>query len=288
MAQGQGTGQETGVDELIVRITEDLTPRVQKVLPQPATQGPRGERWDPAVAVSDLARVIDHTLLKADATEDQVRRLCAEARAYGFAAVCVNPTWVPLCRDLLADSEVRVCTVVGFPLGATLPKVKAFEAEAALEAGAQEIDMVLQVGRLKSRQYEYVAEDIAAVVQAVHPRGGLVKVIIEAAALTLEEKIAACVLAKLAAADYVKTSTGFGPGGATVDDVTLMRRVVGPEMGVKAAGGIRTAAAARQMIAAGATRIGTSTGVQIVNEAQNTPAEGGDKHEADRGKPVAY
>ncbi len=216
---------------------------------------------------TDLARYIDHTLLKPDATEDQIRRLCEEARQYHFAAVCVNPTWVSLCRELLAGTDIAVCTVVGFPLGATLPEVKAYETERSIDNGAREIDMVINIGRLKSKQYVYVEEDIAAVVQVAHSRGALVKVIIEAALLTDEEKVEACVLAKAAGADYVKTSTGFGPGGATVEDVALMRRVVGAEMGVKAAGGIRTAEAARQMIAAGATRIGASAGVKIVTEA---------------------
>ena len=216
---------------------------------------------------SDLARYIDHTLLKPDATEEQIRKLCAEAREYHFASVCVNPTWVSLCRELLAGSDVVVCTVVGFPLGATLPEVKVFETERSIEDGAREIDMVLNIGRLKSKQYVYVEEDIAGVVQAAHARGATVKVIIEAALLTDEEKVEACVLAKAAGADYVKTSTGFGPGGATVEDVALMRKVVGRDMGVKAAGGIRSAETAKRMIEAGATRIGASAGVKIVREA---------------------
>ncbi len=213
---------------------------------------------------SDLARYIDHTLLKPDATEEKIRRLCAEARQYHFASVCVNPTWVSLCRELLAGTDVAVCTVVGFPLGATLPEVKAYETERSIENGAREIDMVINIGRLKSRQYVQVEEDIAAVVQVAHARGAIVKVIIEAALLTDEEKVEACVIAKAAGADYVKTSTGFGPGGATVEDVALMRRVVGADMGVKAAGGIRTQEQAKKMIAAGATRIGASAGVKIV------------------------
>lgn len=220
---------------------------------------------------SDLARYIDHTLLKPDATEADIRRLCAEARQYRFAAVCVNPTWVALCRELLAGTEVAVCTVVGFPLGATLPEVKAYETQRSIEHGAREVDMVMNIGRLKSKQYLQVEEDIAAVVQVAHSHGVTVKVIIEAALLTDEEKVEACVLAKAAGADYVKTSTGFGPGGATVEDVALMRRVVGADVGVKAAGGIRTAETARQMIAAGATRIGASAGVKIVTERNQSP-----------------
>ena len=215
---------------------------------------------------ADLAGKIDHTLLKPQGTEDQIRQLCAEARDFGFATVCVNPTWVPLCVELLAAGPVKVCTVIGFPLGATLSEVKAFEAQRCANLGAQELDMVVNIGALKSRHYGEVEHDIAAVVNAVHPLGASVKVIIEAAYLTDEEKVEACALSKAAGADYVKTSTGFGPSGATVEDVALMRRVVGPEMGVKAAGGVRTAADAKAMIAAGATRIGASAGVKIVGE----------------------
>jgi deoxyribose-phosphate aldolase len=215
---------------------------------------------------ADLASTIDHTLLKPQATEDQIRQLCAEAREFRFATVCVNPAWVPLCAKLLTGSTVKVCTVIGFPLGATLSEVKAFESQRCIALGAQELDMVINIGALKSLQYGVVEDDIAAVVNAAHPLGASVKVIIEAAYLTDEEKVEACALAKAAAADYVKTSTGFGPGGATVEDVALMRRVVGPEMGIKAAGGVKTAEEAKAMIAAGATRIGASAGVKIVGE----------------------
>ncbi len=213
-----------------------------------------------------LARYIDHTLLKPEATEAQIRRVCEEALEYHFASVCVNPTWVPLVRDMLAGSDVAVCTVVGFPLGATLPEVKAFETETSIRLGAREVDMVINVGRLKSGQDEYVRKDIEAVVSVAHEHGAIVKVIIEAALLTQEEKVRACTLAQAAGADFVKTSTGFGPGGATVEDVALMRRVVGDRMGVKAAGGIRTAEAALAMIRAGANRIGASAGVKIIEE----------------------
>jgi deoxyribose-phosphate aldolase len=216
----------------------------------------------------DMASKIDHTLLKPQATEDQFRQLCAEARQFSFATVCVNPAWVPLCAQLLRGSPVKVCTVIGFPLGATLPDVKAFEAQRCITLGAAEVDMVINIGALKSRQYDAVQEDIASVVNAAHALGGSVKVIIETAYLVDEEKSEACTLSKAAGADYVKTSTGFGPSGAKVEDVALMRRVVGPEMGVKAAGGIKTAADAKAMIAAGATRIGTSSGVQIIAECQ--------------------
>jgi len=214
-----------------------------------------------------IASFIDHTLLKPEATQDQIAQLCEEAREYGFAAVCINPTNVELATKLLKPPPVAVCTVVGFPLGATLPEVKAYEAQQALNHGATEIDMVINIGALKSKDYELVEQDIATVTRTCHDNGAICKVIIEAALLTEEEKITACQLAKKVGADYVKTSTGFGPGGATVEDVALMRRVIGPSMGIKAAGGIRTLETAREMIEAGATRIGTSSGVKIVQEA---------------------
>lgn len=224
-----------------------------------ATLGTRPEN-------KDIARLIDHTLLKADASQDQIAQLCYEARTYHFASVCVNPAHVKLCAQLLKDSDVVVCTVVGFPLGATPATVKAFEAQQAIRDGAREIDMVINIGALKSQDYRVVYEDISAVVRAAHAGNALVKVIIEAALLTDEEKVIASQLSKAAGADFVKTSTGFGPGGATVADVTLMRRVIGPEMGVKAAGGVSSHADAQAMIAAGATRIGASAGVRIVRE----------------------
>jgi deoxyribose-phosphate aldolase len=213
-----------------------------------------------------VAGMIDHTLLKPTATEEEIRALCAEARQYRFASVCINPAWVPLCARLLAGSPVKVCTVVGFPLGATLTAVKAYETQQVIAAGAQEVDMVINIGALKSGQEQVVQDDIAAVVNAARPAGALTKVIIETTYLTEDEKIRACLLTKAAGADFVKTSTGFGPSGATVEDVALMRRTVGPEMGIKAAGGIRTAADAQAMIAAGATRIGASAGARIVAE----------------------
>jgi deoxyribose-phosphate aldolase len=214
-----------------------------------------------------IASFIDHTLLKPEATQAQIAQLCEEAREYGFAAVCVNPTNVKLAAKLLKNSSVAVCTVVGFPLGATLPEVKAYEAQQAINHGATEIDMVINIGALKSEDHELVEQDIAAVTHTCHDNGAICKVIIEAALLTAEEKVTACQLAKKVDADYVKTSTGFGPGGATVEDVALMRRVVGSSMGIKAAGGIRALETAREMIEAGATRIGTSSGVKIVQEA---------------------
>lgn len=215
----------------------------------------------------EIARRIDHTLLKADASQDQIAQLCYEARTYHFASVCVNPAHVKLAAQLLKGSDVKVCTVVGFPLGATPPSVKAYETQQAIRDGASEIDMVINIGALKSRDYKTVHEDIGAVVRAAHAANALVKVIIEAALLTDEEKVIACQLSKSAGADYVKTSTGFGPGGAKIDDVRLMRRVVGPKMGVKAAGGVSSYTDAQAMIAAGATRIGASAGIRIVKEA---------------------
>lgn len=216
----------------------------------------------------DIARLIDHTLLKPDASQDQIAQLCYEARTHNFASVCINPTHVKLAAQLLKGSAVDVCTVVGFPLGASPATVKAYETQQALRDGATEIDMVINVGALKSQDYKHVFEDIGAVVRTAHSGNALVKVIIEAALLTDEEKVIACQLCKAAGADFVKTSTGFGPGGATVADVVLMRRVVGPKIGIKAAGGVRSYSDAQEMIAAGATRIGASAGVAIVAEAR--------------------
>ncbi len=211
-----------------------------------------------------LAAVIDHTLLKADATPEQVRSLCSEARMYGFASVCVNPCYVPLASRLLEGSGVCVGTVAGFPLGANTSLVKAYEAQRAILDGAREIDMVLNIGALKAGDLEAVEEDIRAVVEVCHAKGALLKVILETGFLTDAEKIEACRRAVSAGADFVKTSTGFGPGGATAADVALMRATVGPQVGVKAAGGIRTYAAAREMLDAGANRLGTSASIQIL------------------------
>lgn len=211
-----------------------------------------------------LAKYIDHTALKADTTAAQIDKLCQEARHFGFAAVCVNPVWVKRAADALQDTDVGVACVVGFPLGANVSRIKALEARQALQDGASELDMVMNVGALKDEDYETVRNDIAAVAEATREAGALCKVIIEASLLTDDQKRTACRLAQEAGADFVKTSTGFGPGGATVHDVALMRETVGPELGLKAAGGIKTAEQARQMIEAGATRIGASAGVQIV------------------------
>jgi deoxyribose-phosphate aldolase len=212
--------------------------------------------------------MIDHTLLKPDASKKEIEALCREAADHGFATVCVNPTWVATCVRLLAGSSVKVCSVVGFPLGASTSDTKHYETRRALFDGACEIDMVINVGALKSGDLRNVERDIEAVVSPCRECGALSKVIIEAALLTDEEKITACTLAKAAGADYVKTSTGFGPGGATAADVALMRRTVGEEMGVKAAGGVRDLEALKAMVAAGATRIGASAGVRIVRESR--------------------
>jgi deoxyribose-phosphate aldolase len=226
------------------------------------------------VYFGELARKIDHTLLKPDATRAQIEALCDEAREHAFATVCVNPVWVPLCAERLRGSYTGVCSVVGFPLGATLPEVKAQEAARVVAEGASEVDMVLHVGGLKSADYRGVERDVAGVVAAA--RGAVVKVIIEAALLTDDEKVKACVLSRVAGADFVKTSTGFGPGGATAADVALMRRVVGPDMGVKAAGGVRDLSQVQAMVAAGATRVGASAGVRIVRESAGPTAAPGE------------
>ena len=212
----------------------------------------------------DLAGHIDHTLLKPQATAEQIDTLCDEAKEYRFAAVCVNPSWVKRAATRLRGSGISVASVVGFPLGATTPRIKAMETRQALRDGAREIDMVINIGALKSGHYELVERDIAGVSDACNEVGAINKVIIEAAFLTDEEKVIACKLSKAGRAHYVKTSTGFGPGGATVFDVALMRETVGPNIGVKAAGGIKDAAGAEAMIAAGATRIGASAGIAMV------------------------
>src|SRR5689334_16118139 len=219
-------------------------------------------------APSGVAALIDHTLLKPDATRKEVEELCREAAEFKFASVCVNPTWVALAARRLAGSGVGVCSVVGFPLGATTADVKAYETRRAIYDGAREIDMVINVGALKSGDLRTVERDIESVVAPCRACGALSKVIIEAALLTDDEKVTACTLAKAAGADFVKTSTGFGPGGATAADVALMRRVVGADMGVKAAGGVRDLDAVKALVAAGATRVGASAGVKIVQQAR--------------------
>ncbi|MGU7884857.1 deoxyribose-phosphate aldolase [Streptococcus suis] len=213
-----------------------------------------------------LNKYIDHTILKPETTQEQVEKILAEAKEYDFASVCVNPTWVALAAESLKDSDVKVCTVIGFPLGANTPAVKAFETKDAISNGADEIDMVINIGALKTGNYDLVLEDIKAVVAASGDK--LVKVIIEACLLTDDEKVKACQLSQEAGADYVKTSTGFSTGGATVADVALMRKTVGPDMGVKASGGARSYEDTIAFIEAGASRIGASSGVAIMNGAQ--------------------
>jgi len=222
----------------------------------------------------DLAALIDHPLLKPDATVSEIEQLCAEAIKFSFASVCINPGYVPLCARLCRGSDVKVCTVIGFPLGATSTASKAFEAEQAIRDGAQEVDMVINVGMLKTGEHDYVESDIVAVTGTARRARVLSKVIIETGLLTDEEKIKACVLAKRAGADFVKTSTGFAKGGATAGDVALMRRVVGSAMGVKASGGVRSREDALTMVASGADRIGASASVKIVSGESGTPSKG--------------
>lgn len=219
-------------------------------------------------APDGISQLIDHTLLKPDARRQDIEELCREAAQYKFATVCVNPCWVALCGQRLAQTGVAVCSVVGFPLGATTADVKAYETRRAIYDGAREIDTVINIGALKSGDLRAVERDIEAIVVPCRDCGVLSKVIIEAALLTDDEKVTACTLAKAAGADYVKTSTGFGPGGATVADVALMRRVVGDSMGVKAAGGVRDLESLKAMVAAGASRVGASAGVKIVQQAR--------------------
>jgi len=246
-------------DQLCVKLCMDRTGTVVSAGAERLTSTLGVIPGDPS-----LAGMIDHTLLKPDATQQEIAQLCFEARKHNFASVCVNPTWVSLCAQLLQGSRVKVCTVIGFPLGATAPEVKAFEAQNAIEHGATEIDMVINIGALKARDLDLVAKDIRGVVNVAHSRGHIDKVILETALLSDEEKTIASLLSKEAGADFVKTSTGFASGGATVHDVALMRKVVGPQMGVKASGGVRTYEDAENMIKAGATRIGASAGVKII------------------------
>jgi deoxyribose-phosphate aldolase len=238
----------------VQRIVDAGAERIGVVLGQTAT-------------AHDWASLIDHTLLKPEASESDIRRLCEEAAQFGFASVCVNPAWVKRAAEFLKGTGVPVCTVIGFPLGATLPDVKAYEARRAIFNGAREVDMVINIGALKSGDDCAVEDDIKAVVEAAHENGILTKVIIETALLTDEEKVRACLASKNAGADFVKTSTGFSKGGATVHDVSLMRRTVGSALGVKASGGVKGIEDARAMFEAGATRIGASVGVKIAQEA---------------------
>ncbi|WP_409289357.1 deoxyribose-phosphate aldolase [Peribacillus sp. SCS-37] len=212
----------------------------------------------------DIAKLIDHTALKPQVTEAEIRKLCQEARDYGFFSVCVNPAWVALCADILKDSEVKVCTVIGFPLGAATPETKSFETADAVKNGAGEVDMVINIGALRDKNDELVLRDIKAVVDAAGAQA-LTKVIIETSLLTQEEKVRACELAVKAGASFVKTSTGFSTGGAVIEDIELMRKTVGPDIGVKASGGIRSTEDALRMVKAGANRIGASAGPAILS-----------------------
>jgi deoxyribose-phosphate aldolase len=244
-------------------VAEDCCPtRLQSVIDAGATR----LGYHATGATGGVAGLIDHTLLKPDATRQDIEKLCKEAAEHRFATVCVNPAWVATCRDLLRGSPVGVCSVVGFPLGATVADVKHFETHRVIFDGAREVDMVINIGALKSGDLRTVERDIEAVTTPCRAAGVLSKVIIEATYLTDEEKVTACSLSKAAGADYVKTSTGFGPGGATVADVALMRRVVGQDMGVKAAGGVRDLEGLQAMVAAGASRVGASAGVKIVQQ----------------------
>jgi deoxyribose-phosphate aldolase len=255
---GSLAGNPWACGELCVQICPE---RVSAVLDAGACRIGVGHRQSPTLA--DLAGYIDHTLLKPDATLAELDQLCAEALQHSFASVCVNGSHVRRCAEILRGSPVAVCSVIGFPLGAMASEVKAFEARRAIEDGACEIDMVMAVGALKSGAADFVRADIRGVAQTCHARGAKLKVILETCLLTDPEKVLACELAQAAGADFVKTSTGFAKGGATVDDVALMRRAVGPSMGVKASGGVRDAAQAKAMIEAGATRIGASASVAI-------------------------
>lgn len=238
----------------------------------PVELGPRG----PVVAAGvNPASLIDHTLLKPDATREDIIKVCGEAREYGFASVCVNPYWTDLVASELVGTEVKVCAVVGFPLGATLTSIKVAEAAAAINLGAREIDMVMNVGALRGNDYDAVSADIQAVADEAHRAGAIVKVILETALLDDIQIAVACILAKRAGADFVKSSTGFGPSGATAHHIELIRAIVGPHVGVKASGGIRTAEDFKNMIAAGANRIGASASVKIVQGSPATTASSG-------------
>jgi deoxyribose-phosphate aldolase len=269
------------IDELICpgcdqRCAERCSRKTRKVMEAGAARISAGASTGPIEA--DIARLIDHTLLKPEASRKEIQKLCEEALKYGFASVCVNPWNVAQAAEILRGSEVRVCTVVGFPLGATLPQVKVFETEEAIKLGAQEIDMVINIGALKSGQEEAVEADIRGVVEASHRGGAICKVILETALLSTDEKVRGSVACKNAGADFVKTSTGFSTAGATAEDVRLMRAVVGGEIGVKAAGGVRSLDDLKKMVEAGATRIGASASIKILEQARgqaSVPAAAG-------------
>ncbi|MCO6511735.1 MAG: deoxyribose-phosphate aldolase [Aridibacter famidurans] len=258
-------------DLVIARLDEDACPTfcradVERIVDAGASR--IGIVLGETATAHDWASLIDHTLLKPEASESDIRKLCDEAAKYGFASVCVNPVWVKKAALFLQGTSIPVCTVIGFPLGATLPDVKAFEARRAIFNGAKEVDMVINVGALKSGDDCAVEDDIRAVAEAAHENKVLCKVIIETALLSDDEKVRACIASRNAGADFVKTSTGFSKGGATVEDVRLMRRTVGRALGVKASGGVKGIDDARKMFEAGATRIGASVGVKIAQEAE--------------------
>src|ERR1017187_2560209 len=259
-------GRHTARVEKIARIEQQYS-RAPQPLPDGVPSGPGSVAAEPRASASGVAALIDHTMLRPEATRADIVKLCGEARQYGFATVCINPYWVPLAASELAGTAAKVCTVAGFPLGATSTEAKVAEAAAALRAGACEIDMVINVGALRSGDFDTVKLDIQAVARVCHDAGAIVKVILETALLDDAQKTTACGLAQAAGADFVKTSTGFGPAGATVQDIVLMRHAVGPRMGVKAAGGIRTLDDFRAMVAAGANRVGASASVKIVEAA---------------------
>ena len=242
----------------------DQPTAVKQILDNGAERNSAGKGIGSELKDISLARMIDHTMLKPDATIEEITTLCEEAKKYNFASVCVNPSFVPLCYKLLKDTQVKVCTVIGFPLGATTTATKRSEAEEVLNEGAQEIDMVINVGKLKAADHKYVFNDINQVVLAAKRKNAVAKVIIETALLTDEEKVKACLISKEAKADFVKTSTGFSKGGATAGDIALMRYVVGSSVGVKASGGVRSLEDAEEMIKSGADRIGASASVKIV------------------------
>jgi deoxyribose-phosphate aldolase len=254
----------------VVRIVTEGAVRYLSAPEKPAVAAPATDLA--ALSIESIASLIDHTLLKPDASREDIRKLCQEAVRFGFASVCINPWNVPQAAELVRGTKVKVCTVIGFPLGATLSQIKVREAEEAIKLGAQEVDMVLNIGALKSGQDEVVESDIRGVVEAAHRGGALCKVILETCLLTREEKVRAALASKRAGADFVKTSTGFSTGGATEEDVALLRSVVGQKMGVKASGGVRTLDDLRKMVKAGATRIGASASVKIMEQAASSEA----------------
>jgi len=272
------SSQQDALDKLVAQIGEEILARYGAGKPASpeanhgqifAAGASRVSACEPLPSIdSSLASQIDHTLLRADATAADIRKICCEARKYSFASVCVNPYWVPLAAAELSGSPVKVCTVVGFPLGANSTTAKVAETENAVKLGATEIDMVINIGELKGGNYDAVRQDIEAVAVAAHKGRAILKVILETSLLDDNQKVIASTLSKVAGAEFVKTSTGFSTGGATVHDVALMRQVVGEEMGVKASGGIRTLDDLKNMAAAGATRIGASASVKIMETAQ--------------------